>query len=186
MMTQETKKKSHFRRNLFLLFIAVFSALFQAGSMQTVSQQEADEFVKVVGEQIKGIDAIGIFSHNALFALIMMIPGGFIFGGIIAFQTGWAVSAATVISPELAQMPALSLLFISPFGLMEITAYAIAMSRSVILVQTLVNRTIRTQLKSTLKEIGIVIGLLLAGGFLEYAMIQWAIENGYNLVEMMS
>src|SRR3972149_1766071 len=129
MMTQETKKKSHFRRNLFLLFIAVFSALF---------------------------------------------------------QTGWAVSAATVISPELAQMPALSLLFISPFGLMEITAYAIAMSRSVILVQTLVNRTIRTQLKSTLKEIGIVIGLLLAGGFLEYAMIQWAIENGYNLVEMMS
>src|SRR3989304_2373163 len=107
MMTQETKKKSHFRRNLFLLFIAVFSALFQAGSMQTVTQQEADEFIKVVGEQIKGIDAIGIFSHNALFGFDNDNSRRINFWGIIAFQTGLAGSAATRNSPELAQMPAL-------------------------------------------------------------------------------
>lgn len=186
MMIEEVKKKSHFRRNLFLLFIAIFAVLFQLGSMQTVTHQEATEFIDGVREQIKGIDGFGIFTHNALVAMIMMIPGGFLFGGIIAFQTGWAVSASTVLNPALTQIPPLSLLFVTPFGLMEVFAYAIAMSRSVILVQTLVNRTIRTQLKPTLKEVGIVIGLLLVGGFMEFGLIQWASENGYNLMEMVT
>ena len=65
----------------------------------------------------------------------------------------------------------------TPFGMMELTAYAIAMSRSFLLIQQIIKKTsIFTNKKAILIEIGIVVGLLLVGGIVENEMIKTAIE----------
>jgi hypothetical protein len=56
---------------------------------------------------------------------------------------------------------------------MEIAAYSIAMSRSYMIIHKMIKRMpIRPDYRVIGLEIGILIGLLLAGGFLEYYLIQ--------------
>jgi hypothetical protein len=63
---------------------------------------------------------------------------------------------------------------------MELIAYSIGMSRSFLLINTILRRgNLREVLRPTAIEIGIVIALLLAAAFIEYAMIQ---EFGSTLV----
>jgi hypothetical protein len=75
--------------------------------------------------------------------------------------------------PEIANISPLSILFLSPFGLMEIFSYSLAISRSFILIKAIITKTTLSQfIKPTIIEIGIVIGLLLAGGYVEFYMIE--------------
>jgi hypothetical protein len=61
----------------------------------------------------------------------------------------------------------------SPFGLMEVAAYSIAMSRSYMIIHKMIRRmSIRPDFRVIGLEITIVIGLLLAGGFVEYYFIE--------------
>jgi hypothetical protein len=61
----------------------------------------------------------------------------------------------------------------SPFGLMEIAAYSIAMSRSYMIVHKMIKRMpIRPDYRVIGLEIAILIGLLLTGGFVEYYFIE--------------
>jgi hypothetical protein len=61
----------------------------------------------------------------------------------------------------------------TPFGLMEVAAYSIAMSRSYILIYRLIKKTpIRPDIRAICIEIAILVVLLLAGGFLEYFLIE--------------
>jgi putative effector of murein hydrolase len=65
---------------------------------------------------------------------------------------------------------------------MELFAYSLATSRSFILIRAITKKTnLKIFLKPTLIEIGIVIGLLLAGGFLEDYMIKLAQEEGLEM-----
>ena len=65
---------------------------------------------------------------------------------------------------------------------MELCAYSLATSRSFILIRAITKKTNLTPfLKPTLIEIGIVVGLLLAGGFLEFYMIELAQEEGLQM-----
>ncbi len=61
---KEVMKISRLRLKLFFLFVGVFSLLFQLGSYSTVTEDEANEFMDLISEQIKGIDGIGIAFHN--------------------------------------------------------------------------------------------------------------------------
>ena len=73
----------------------------------------------------------------------------------------------------LANVPSLSILFMSPFGLMEVAAYSIAMSRSYMIVHKMIKRApIRPDFRVIGIEIGILVGLLLIGGFVEYYFIE--------------
>ncbi len=78
-------------------------------------------------------------------------------------------------------MPAIALLYLTPFGILELICYAIAMSRSVLLVQALVQKRFKKQLLPTLKEYIIVSVVLLAAGVIEWRMILWASEQGVSL-----
>ncbi len=104
----------------------------------------------------------------------MFIPGFGIFWGLFAaFSTGVAFSAMKSAIPLLDQIPSLSILFMSPFGLMELTAYSIAMSRSYILIHKIIKKMpIRPDIRVICLEVAILVALLLAGGFLEYFMIE--------------
>ena len=159
---------------LFFIFLGIFSASFAVGAEVQVSEEESaivlEEFESLIAE----IDAVGIFVHNISLALPMFIPGfGIAWGAFAAFSTGMAFSVLQDANPMLANIPSLTILFMSPFGLMEIAAYSIAMSRSYMIVHKMIKRMpIRPDLRVIGLEVGILIGLLLAGGFIEYYFIQ--------------
>ena len=163
---------------LFFIFLAVFTIIFQLGSMSTVSQEEADLFMEEFRKLVLDIDAFGIFVHNTTIALPMFIPGFGIFWGLFSsWSTGYAFAAIATSIPEVANISPLTILFLSPFGLMEISAYSLGISRSFILIKAIITKTNLLQfIKPTIIEIGIVIALLLAGGYIEFYMIE-LVEN---------
>ena len=163
---------------LFFIFLAVFTIIFQLGSMSTVSQEEADLFMVEFEKLVLDIDAFGIFVHNTTIALPMFIPGFGIFWGLFSsWSTGYAFAAIATSIPEVANISPLTILFLSPFGLMEISAYSLGISRSFILIKAIITKTNLLQfIKPTIIEIGIVIALLLAGGYVEFYMIE-LVEN---------
>ncbi|MFB5627199.1 MAG: stage II sporulation protein M [Nitrosarchaeum sp.] len=163
--------------------MGLFSAAFQIGSMSEVNEEEANAFMTEFKELVTDIDAVGIFLHNLTISLPMFIPGfGVVWGLFSAWSTGFAFSAIVTVTPEIAKIPPLTILFLSPFGIMELTAYSIATSRSFILIKAVYKKTnIISFLKPTIIEIGIVVGLLLAGGYLEDFMIKTIQEKVVSL-----
>ena len=170
---------------LFLVFIGIFSAVYFIGTESKISEQDSKQFLKEFQHTVQGIDAIGIFTHNTSVALPMFIPGfGIAWGSFAAWSTGLAFHALVSTSPQLAKLPALAILYLSPFGVMELVAYSIGMSRSFLLINGIIKRQpLGTQLRQTAIEIGIVVALLLAAGFIEYYMIQ---EFGSNIIKPQS
>ena len=159
---------------LFFVFLGIFSASFAVGAEVQVSEEESAIILEELESLIGEIDAVGIFGHNTLLALPMFIPGfGIAWGAFAAFSTGMAFSVLQDANPMLANIPSLTILFMSPFGLMEIAAYSIAMSRSYMIVHKMIKRMpIRPDLRVIGLEVAILVGLLLAGGFLEYYFIE--------------
>jgi hypothetical protein len=158
----------------FFVFVAIFSLTFALASEVQLTEDEVTEIIEEFDEITEGIDGAGIFIHNVSLALPMFIPGFGIFWGLFAaFSTGVAFSAMKSAIPLLDQIPSLSILFMSPFGLMELTAYSIAMSRSYILIHKIIKKmSIRPDIRVICLEVAILVALLLAGGFLEYFMIE--------------
>ena len=158
----------------FFVFLVIFTIIFQLGSMSTVSEEEASLFMKEFEKLVLDIDAFGIFVHNTTIALPMFIPGfGIVWGLFSAWSTGYAFASIVTMMPEIADISPLSILFLSPFGLMEIFAYSLGISRSFILIKAVITKTNLSQfLKPTIIEIGIVVVLLLVGGYVEFYMIE--------------
>jgi len=167
----------------FFIFLGIFAAFFQIGSMSSVSEEEAKIFMKEFEDLILDIDAFGIFTHNTTIALPMFIPGfGVAWGIFSAWSTGFAFAAIATTVPEIGNIPPLSLLFLSPFGLMEVFAYSLGISRSFILIRAISKKiNLRQFIKPTIIEIGIVVALLLVGGYIEFYMIEFALEEGIEM-----
>jgi len=168
---------------IFFIFLIIFTASYQIGSMSTVSYEEAKIFMSEFEELILDIDAFGIFVHNVTIALPMFIPGfGVVWGLFSAWSTGFAFAAITTTVPILEDVPPLAILFLSPFGLMELTAYSLGISRSFILIRAISKKVNLTSfIKPTAIEIGIVVVLLLAGGYLEFYMLELAQQDGFEM-----
>ena len=166
-----TRKK---RVLTFLIFIAIFCGAYSIGAEMIVSNEDAMTFLKEFQLSIEGIDAIGIFLHNSSVGLPMFIPGaGVIWGIFAAWSTGFAFSALVTTNPILGNIPPLSVLFLSPFGVMELVAYSLGMSRSFLLIHTIIKKNpIKQELRITGIEVGIAAALLLVGGFIENAMME--------------
>ena len=158
----------------FLIFIGIFSAAYSIGAESNLSKEDSKQFIKEFQQAVEGINAVGIFTHNASVALPMFIPGaGIAWGSFAAWSTGVAFHALVLTTPLLAQLPPLAVLYLSPFGVMELAAYSIGMSRSFLLINSIIKKQpLGKELRQTAIEIGIVVVLLLVGGFIEYTMIQ--------------
>lgn len=162
------------RRFAFIaIAAAVFAAAYSAGAATTMNDEEAktlrDEFEK----QVAGVDAIGIFLNNIRIGAAMFIPGfGAFLGMFSAYSTGLVFSALAQTTPEIAKLPPLIILA-TPFGVMEVFSYGMAMSQSVILVNEIIHkRTLKPWLVPTMIQLGIVVAILLAGAFVEFYMIE--------------
>ena len=159
---------------LFFVFLGIFSASFAIGAEIQVSEEESKIVLEELESLIDEIDAVGIFTHNTSLALPMFIPGfGIAWGAFAAFSTGMAFSVIQDANPMLENVPSLTILFMSPFGLMEVAAYSIAMSRSYMIVHKMIKRmSVRPDFRVIGLEIAIMIGLLLTGGFVEWYFIE--------------
>ena len=168
---------------MFFIFLGIFTVTYQIGSMSSVSEEDANAFMAEFEELVLDIDAFGIFVHNTTIALPMFIPGfGIAWGLFSAWSTGFAFAAIATTAPEIGEIPPLAILFLSPFGLMELFAYSLGISRSFILIQAVIKKINLTSfIKPTVIEIGIVVSLLLAGGYLEFYMIELAQEEGLEM-----
>ena len=162
---------------LFFVFLGIFSASFAIGAEIQVSEEDSAILLEELDELIADIDAVGIFVHNASLSLPMFIPGfGVAWGLFSAYSTGFAYSAIAATNAEVAQLNPLAVL-LTPFGLMEVGAYSIAMSRSTLLAKDVIrknwNRIKNDKLLISI-EIGVVVALLLIGGIVEMWMIETA------------
>ena len=162
--------------------MGLFTASYQIGALSDVPEDEAQAFLEEFEELIEDIDGPGIFFHNSAIGLPMFIPGfGVAWGFFTSWQTGYAFAALVTTTPLLSEVPALALLYLSPFGIMELVAYSTAMSRSYLLIHKVIKKiSIVPDAKIVGIEVGIVVGLLLAGGILEAYMIDLAEQSGFD------
>ena len=141
-----------------------------------VNASQADFIKKGFQTQIKGINQYGIFANNFRVALGMFIPGfGIALGTFSAFSTGLVFNVLSTISPTLSNISPL-IVFLTPFGILEIIAYGIAISRSGILSYQLIKDTNkrsswRKYVIPTVIEIGMVIIILFIGAIVEWQLI---------------
>ena len=168
-----------FRIITFFIFMAIYSLSFQIGTTTEVSPEEANDFVQEFLSSTQDSDGLGFFLNNVSASLPMFVPGlGAILGIYSGWSTGFGFAALITMAPGLANIEPLTILYYSPYGIMELAAYSIAMSRSFHVVYSLVKKVNPISLiKPSLIEIGIVIGLLITAGFLEEYMIKLAQEG---------
>tara|TARA_B110000008_G_scaffold168716_1_gene168588 strand:+ start:175 stop:705 length:531 start_codon:yes stop_codon:yes gene_type:complete len=163
---------------LFFIFTAIFTVVYGTSAVTSEpTEEEIQEVMDFFDEIVGTIDGIGIFVHNVLIALPMFIPGfGVVWGLFSAYSTGFAFSAIAAANADVAQLNPLAIL-LTPFGLMEMAAYSIAMSRSTLLAKNVFQKNwelIKNEKLILSIEIGIVIALLLIGGIVEMWMIETA------------
>ena len=163
---------------LFFIFTAIFTVVYGTSAVTSEpTEEEIQEIMDFFDEIVGTIDGIGIFVHNVTIALPMFIPGfGVAWGLFSAYSTGFAFSAIAAANTDVAQLNPLAIL-LTPFGLMEMAAYSIAMSRSTLLAKNVFQKNwelIKNEKLILSIEIGIVIALLLIGGIVEMWMIETA------------
>lgn len=158
---------------VFFIFVGIFLLAYTVGTMYKMSEDDVRKFLKEFHSTTKGIGALEIFLHNSSVALPMFVPGfGAAWGAFTGWETGAAFRVLVIENPQLADAPPITIFLSSPFGVMELVAYSIGMSRSCLLAISLIKRKgIRVQIRPAAIEAGVVLALLLVGGFVEYGTI---------------
>lgn len=160
------------RRILYLLVgILVFLIFYTIGTSVTFDKSTSQLLKEQFENKIKNIDSIGIFVNNFLISILMFVPGiGIAFGLFSGFSTG---NIFMIITRDLPiQIPPL-LIFLTIFGMMELVSYGIAISRSYLLLISIVKRTnIKENLIYTGIEIGIVAIILFFSAIIEWDLIK--------------
>ncbi|MDQ3975528.1 MAG: stage II sporulation protein M [Thermoproteota archaeon] len=160
-------------RLLYLVIgIVVFVIAYFIGAGTDIGKNETENLRDQFNKQVKDIDQNGIFVNNLRISLGMFIPvlgvGLGIFSG---FSTGLIFNVIAESSPLLNNISPL-LILVTPFGVMEVFAYGLAMSRSGMLTyQIIKKKQWREYIIPTIIEIGIVITILLIGATIEWQII---------------
>jgi uncharacterized membrane protein SpoIIM required for sporulation len=166
------------KKRLLFFFIAMlfFLGVFYLGFVFKMDESFSKELSKNFMNQIHDIDEFGIFLNNLKIALVMFIPViGIVMGTISGFSTGLVFNSIMNISVTNNDNLALNplIIFLTPFGVLELISYGLAISRGGILLLELVKRRFtRKSLLYLLLEIAIVSGLLFAGAVIEWIMIE--------------
>jgi uncharacterized membrane protein SpoIIM required for sporulation len=165
------------RRILFVVFgIILFLCAYSVGSMLVkISSSEAQIIKKQFLEQIGGINGLGIFLNNIKVASAMFIPGfGIALGAFSGLSTGIVFNAVSETSGIHHNDISPLMVFLTPFGILEVIAYGIAISRSGILSYQLIrNKNKRQYWKEkyaipTIIELSLVIVILIAAATIEW------------------
>jgi len=158
---------------LFFVFFGLFTASFQIGATTELSEEESIAILQDFASTMEDADSVSIFLNNLSIGLPNFVPGiGPAWGLYSGWSTGIAISGIYSLYPELSDSQPLDIFYASPFGFIELIAYSIGMSRGAFLVFSFVKRySMKSVLKWTIVEIGIVVILLAVGGVMEISMI---------------
>lgn len=150
--------------------MVTFVLSFYAAANTYMDGDQAKTIVQEMQTKNEGIDQIGIFINNILIILAMFIPAVGVGLGIYSgISTGMVISALSSLSLLPEGFSALSVL-LTPFGIMEIVAYGIGISRSGILTYNLVKKKKswkKDYVFPTLIEMAIVTAILLIASIFE-------------------
>lgn len=163
-----------FKIRLLFLFIAMFFFLgvFYLGFSFKMDESFSKELSKNFMNQISGIDEFGIFLNNFKISLVMFIPVvGIIMGTISGFSTGLVFNSIMNISGVSYYNPLI--IFLTPFGILELFSYGIAISRGgILLFELLKKKFTKKSLIYLLIEISLVSSMLFIGAIIEWMMIE--------------
>jgi hypothetical protein len=160
-------------RLLYLVIgIVVFVIAYFIGAGTDIGKNETENLRDQFSKQVKDIDQNGIFVNNLRISLGMFIPVlGMGLGIFSGFSTGLIFNVIAESSPLLNNISPF-LILVTPFGVMEVFAYGLAMSRSGMLTyQIIKKKQWREYIIPTIIEIGIVITVLLIGAAIEWQII---------------
>lgn len=170
-----------FRLRFFYIAIGIIAFLisYWIGAHTKLDQTSAIRLKEEFMQKIHGLNYIGIFGNNLTISIIMFIPGiGILFGLFSGYSTGSVFSAIAQTSQTLDQISPLFIL-LTPFGAMEIFCYGLAISRSSLLLISLIKKdNILKQFKFTLIEIMIVATILFFAALIEWYFI--SLYGGIN------
>ena len=160
--------------------VIIFLISYFVGANIQLDQSSAQRLKEAFLHKISGLNYIGIFTNNLIITLIMFLPGiGALFGIFSGYSTGTIFSAIThdLVSPNYANYVSPLVIMLTPFGIMEVFCYGLAISRSFILLFSLVKKeNLIKQLKSILMEIGIILIILFLA-----AIIEWHFISTYDI-----
>lgn len=159
---------------VFLIFVGLFSISLQLGSYVPIDESDAREILFEFLNTVEELGVFGFFVNNTLLSLPMFIPGiGVVWGFYSGASTGFTYGALASLTPELSNIPALSILYGTIFGFLELIAYSIATSRSYLLIYGIIKKSnLTSQLIPLIIEVGIVLTLLFVGSMLEFNMME--------------
>lgn len=163
-----------FKKRLVFFFIAMlfFLSIFYLGFSFKMDESFSKELSKNFIEQISDIDEFGIFLNNLKIALVMFIPViGLVMGTISGFSTGLVFNSIMNLSGVTYSNPLV--IFLTPFGILELVSYGLAISRGCILFFELLKKKFtKKSLFYLLIEVALVSGMLLVGAIIEWMMIE--------------
>ncbi len=164
----------NFKKRLFFFFMAMllFLGLFQLGFSIKLDKSFSEELSKNFKNQIQGIDEIGIFLNNYKIALVMFIPViGIVVGSFSAFSTGLIFNSIVNLSNVNFANPLI--VFLTPFGILELVSYGLAISRGGIFLFEILKKSIsKKSILYLFVEIGLVSIMLFVGALIEWSMIE--------------
>jgi len=169
-----------YRPIYFAAGVAVFVLAYYVGAAIPLSDSDAEDIRSSFTEKAQATDQLGIFQNNVLVGLAMFVPGVGVGVGIYSGASTGMVFHALVqgldSSTPLSNINPLAILA-TPFGILEILAYGIAIWRSGMLVAQLALKQIRINTiwkriaLYTGIEVGIVVAALAAGSVIEWQEI---------------
>ena len=163
-----------FKNRLVFFFIAMlfFLGIFYLGFSFRMDESFSEELSKNFINQISDIDEFGIFLNNLKIALVMFIPViGLVMGTISGFSTGLVFNSIMNLSDVAHSNPLV--IFLTPFGILELVSYGLAISRGCILFfEILKKKFTKKSLFYLLIEVALVSGMLFVGAIIEWMMIE--------------
>lgn len=163
-----------FKKRLVFFFIAMlfFLGIFYLGFSFRMDESFSKELSKNFINQITDIDEFGIFLNNLKIALVMFIPViGLIMGTISGFSTGLVFNSIMNLSDVTYSNPLV--IFLTPFGILELASYGLAISRgSILFFEILKKKFTKKSLFYLLIEVALVSGMLFVGAIIEWMMIE--------------
>jgi hypothetical protein len=155
------------------LGITAFLILYWTGTQTKLDYSSSIKLKEEFMRKIQDLNYIGIFANNLAISIIMFIPGiGILFGLFSGYSTGTVFSAIAQTSQSTASQISPLFILLTPFGIMEIFSYGLAISRSSLLLVSLIKKeNVLKQFKYTLIEVIIATLILFFAALIEWHFI---------------
>ncbi len=148
-----------------VVFVSGLVTPLSSGEQQIIANQTTTQFAPIQSASLQE-QVVFIFSHNLLIALAEMVPvfGAFLFVYSVHF-TG-LVTQAIVAEKNLPGLAGL-ILFVFPYTLVELSAYAIAVASGVMLIWAAITKRLMRELKVFAIEVIVIVSVLLTAAAME-------------------